>query len=326
MRNIKRLVFIAFVLVVLVIGLFNSKLSTYAIDYIYKRGELKAGAVFKSGDPFVVDFSTGSGQSCGGYVIMPIVVNYNGYPFYATYAINSGKIIDSPKNISKDIFYNINADAFEFKNPGTLPYLEGKNVIWTLRGDDDYIGMYCNIDFVLEGVVYEEPEFELYCDSTEIGENDKVACQVAVEYSNIPDNVEFELASDKFNISDIKTADGWKRTDDNKLKFESDKLPVNDYEDSRVSADIIEFYITPKDKGSIDVEDAVKVTKVAWKDDFAEKELDSDLIEPMKKKEEVEFEIPKTGVETYLILGVIVLVGGYTLYKKLEEKGLFKRL
>jgi LPXTG-motif cell wall-anchored protein len=44
------------------------------------------------------------------------------------------------------------------------------------------------------------------------------------------------------------------------------------------------------------------------------------------KPENEKIEIPQTGVESYILLGVLVLIAGIALYRRLQEKGLFRRL
>lgn len=321
MKYLKHFVLSIMVILIVAVSLFNNRLISFADEQAYSSSTLKEGDILKSGDYFTYAFDE-TYEWCKSVAIR-LSVNFNDNFYTAVISHDTGKINDF-SNISKNI-PTINDQAFTQEKDATLPYVEGRSVLWKYSGSG-YMDDYCYTDASFVGVVYEEPKFELFCDSTEMAPDEKVACQVAVEYSYIPENIEFELSSEKFNINDVTTLDGWKRTDENKYKFDSEDLPENEYDDSRVSVDIIEFYITPKDKEDIDVEDAVKVTKVAWKDDFAEKELDSDLVEPMKKKEEVKFEIPQTGVESYILIGVIALFGGYALYRKLEEKGLFKRL
>ena len=326
MKYLKHIILSIMILLVVVTCLFNNRLISFAEEQAYNPTSLKDGDILKSGDYFTFDFDV-SFDWCTNVPIR-LSLEYNDV-IYSTGIFHDTGLINDYENYGYKYFPMINDKYFTQEKAATLPYVDGKTVLWRFTGNVNLDG-YCNTDARFIGVVYEEPKFELYCDSTEMGKDDKVACQVAVEYNYVPENVEFELSSDKFNISDITTLDGWKRTDEEKYKFDSEDLPENRYDDSRVSVDIIEFFITPKDKEEkIDVEDAVKVTKVAWKDDYAEKELDSDLIEPMKMKEdkkEEEFEIPQTGVESYILLGVLVTIAGISLYRKLEEKGLFKRI
>ena len=304
MKYLKHIVLSIMVILIVVVSLFNNRLSFFASEQAYNPTTLKSGAILKSGDHFTFDFQSDEMSYCKEVPIY-LYINHNDIS-YSNYITSDTGTLKNDLNYYANYAPVLNGDAFKQDKIGTLPYVEDKIVLWEYNGKYE-LGGYCFTDALFFGTIYEEPKFELFCDSTEMGADDKVACQVAVEYSHIPDNVQFELSSDKFNISDITTLDGWKKTDDDddKFIFESDKLPENEYDDSRVSVDIIEFYITPKDKENINVEDAVKVTKVAWKDKFAEKEIDSELIEPMKKKEEVKFEIPKTGVESYILIGIL---------------------
>ena len=322
MKVVKRLVFVSFLLVVIAVSLYNDALVAYATEFLYNATTLPKGTVLKSGDLFNFDFEDEYQDRCQGAAI-GLSLDYNQFRYL--YFMNSitGEMTD--KNSNYYGIGGINIDAFEQKKIPEMPYVEGKEVLWVYQGGTG-IGGYCFTDNHFVGHIYEAPEFNIYCDSTEMGKDDKVACQVTVEYSDVPTNVEFEINSKDFNISDIEVMDEWKRTDDEKFVFEAFDIPTNKYDDSRVEVDIIEFFITPKNEEFEKVDNAVTLENVSWKDDYVEKKLEDIKYEPMQPIKKQDVDILQTGVESYILLGIIISCLGVLMYRKANEKGLFKRL
>lgn len=322
MKYLKSLFLTLICLLILITCLFNDKLISYADDMVYNRNNLKEGDILVSGDYFKFDF----GIDYCNVIPVHMYLEYNGFQ-YSSYITHRDGLLNGELEVFSNYLPLMNSEYFKQNKANEMPYVEDKTILWEVFGEGYETG-YCTTDLKFIGKVYNEPKFKLFCDSEEMSADDKVACQVAIEYSDVPNKVEFELSSDKFDLTDITVFDEWKRLDDDKFIFEGNELPTNKYDDDRVTVDIIEFYITPKNQEDIDVEDAVKIDRVSWEDDFVSKDIDSNIIVPMKKKvkEDEKIEIPQTGVESYLLLGFIILIGGVILYKNIEKKGFFKRI
>ena len=320
MKVVKRLCLLSFLCLIIAVSLCNDKLVAFANGFLYTYDTLPSGTIMKSGDYFTFDFENEMYSSCSAPVTL--MLEYNNYQYLSYVDSETGMLFNTP-----GFYYagGLNTDAFSQNKAPELPYVEGKTVLWKYQGYEDGIGGYCMTRNHFVGVVYEEPEFELYCDSTEIDGKEKVACQVAVEYSFVPENVQFDLSSELFDISDVTVLDGWKRTDEDKFIFESLDVPTNKYDDSRVSVDIIEFFVNPKNDDVTKNDEAIKLENIAWKDEYVEKESD-----------EVHYEFVfihpfsdgngRTGVESSLLLAAVLLSIGAIVYRYISMKGLFKRL
>ena len=216
MKCVKHIVLSLMVLLVIGVCINNNKLLSFAEDQVYTRDSFKEGEYLLSGDYFKYDFQV-SNSYCTDVPIY-FYLEHNDIK-YTNYISHNSGVLEGDIDYYRGIPL-LNKDSFEQKNTNEIPYVNGKTILWELHGTGTLFG-YCYSDLVFFGKVYEEPKFELLCDSTEMGPDDKVACQVVVDYSEIPNKIEFELSSDKFNIEDIKTLDGWKKTDDDKFIFES---------------------------------------------------------------------------------------------------------
>ena len=333
--KIRKIVLCILVLLIGIVALYNDKLMAFANELVYTDDTLVKGLIIKSGESFVIAEETQNARCEDARI--PIYLDHDGV-IYAAVMTMDGEVTNT-KLIGRDI---VNYDAFTQDSVGTMPYVDGMEVDWVYTGKEYglYINAYCNFGAGFVGKVYEEPKFELYCDTTEMKYDEKTDCQVAIDYTTTIKDVEFDLKSEKFNIDDVKVVDGWERTDNNKLAFSAVDIPASQYSDDSVEVDIIEFTIQPKNKEKIDVEDAVILFNTSYVDEHKGASLKEEHEEPMivrlddnstipneddtTEKEEVEN--PKTGVADYVILGTVVVTFSMIAYAVISAKKIFRKI
>lgn len=332
MKNVVKKIFLltSFVLILL-IAVFNDRLVTFANEVIYEFGELYYGDTFKSGDTFKMNTN---GYYCDSLYIT-LKYEDNGTTYSTGYDVASGKLYSTDDNYYYERFYTpVNADAFAQTTVGTLPTVNGKSLIWSYEPQNDSV-WYCISGIVLVGEVpkeHKEPTYKLDCEADTVSYGEKVKCSVSVDYYYTITATQFDILSDDFKIGDIKTEKNWFAS---KNVYVSYGIPENDSLDSTKNAKILTFTVTPKEDKELNVKDAIVIDKITYEDIIASGEH-VDLTAPMKVSGKViptttkkvdkdeKIENPETGVEDYIVLGVVVLVIGSVAFIQLRRKNLFK--
>lgn len=328
MKNVKRFILIAFTLIIAVLVMFNDKLLSYAENTVYTDEVLVDGLTLHSGDPF--SFRYKELESCNGEKIL-LEAYVNG-DYYSTYVNEDGTL--EPvyyKDTYEDYNTSVNEVAFTQDKPGTLPYINGMNVEWVFNASLYFDTNYCRTNSKFTGKVYSIPKLHLYCDSTTMPCNEEVECQVAMEYLEGPIGVEFDLVADNFEVLDVQVSEDWEMEDNGVYKLiPKDDIDFNEYLDSPYIDDIMTFKLKAKEYKDTSYEDAVVLDNAKYFSDTFNGSYDDELKEPMKVtscnvvKDEVEN--PKTGVSTYVALGVVVVLLGAVTIGNIKKKELFRKI